>query len=484
MLESFIYCKIIADKNGEPIDWVFLDVNESYENLSGIQEEDIIGKKVTEVFPNEPKDPSDWIGKYGRVAITGEPARFESFRQSLGKWLNVSAYSPKKGYFVSIFEDITERKKAEDSLRNTERLLSAVTDGSSDAIYVKDRQSHWLFVNPALERITGKPSSELLGKNDLEIYANHEIGKAMMANDRRIIDSGKSETLEETVEAPDGQHHFISEKVPRFDDKGQVIGLIGISRDITERKKAEEQLAAYSKNLESLVEQRTKQLKDAERLAAIGATAGMVGHDIRNPLQAMMSDAYLLKDELTSMPECKTKEGVIESIDSIEKNITYINKIVADLQDYARPLKPELSEVNLYELVISVFAPIAIPDNLKPSIEIDPNLKLKSDPTLVRRVLGNLIINAIQAMPNGGKLIIRAFKNDDEATIEVTDTGVGIPDDVKPKLFTPMMTTKAKGQGLGLAVVKRLVESLNGTISFESQEGKGTKFIVEIPLNK
>ena len=365
MRESFIYCKIITDQGGKPVDWVFVDVNEAYTKLISLRREDIVGKKVTELFPNEPKDPSDWIGKYGEVALTQKTIRFESYRQSIGKWLSVSSYSPKKGYFASISEDITDRKKAEESLNQ-----------------------------------------------------------------------------------------------------------------------AQKKLQEYATSLERLVEERTKQLQDSERLAAIGATAGMVGHDIRNPLQAMMSDAYLLRDELTSMPECKTKEGVTESIDSLEKNITYINKIVADLQDYARPLKPEITEVNLYELVINVFAPVAIPDNLKPSIEIDPNLRLASDPTLVRRILSNLIINAIQAMPNGGKLIIKASKTNDEATIKVTDTGIGIPDDVKPKLFTPMMTTKAKGQGLGLAVVKRLVESLNGTITFESQEGKGTTFTIWLPLQK
>ena len=100
----------------------------------------------------------------------------------------------------------------------------------------------------------------------------------------------------------------------------------------------------------------------------------------------------------------------------------------------------------------------------------------------MQRILTNLIINAMQAMPNGGNLTISAHHQANKASIIVEDTGVGIPEDVKPKLFTPMMTTKSKGQGLGLAVVKRLVEALNGTISFESEVGKGTKFKIELPL--
>jgi two-component system, sporulation sensor kinase E len=226
-----------------------------------------------------------------------------------------------------------------------------------------------------------------------------------------------------------------------------------------------------------------KQLRNKERLAAIGTTAGMVGHDIRNPLQAMISDIYLLKDELAStMPESNTKDGIVESIDSIEKNIGYINKIVADLQDYARTSEPNYTDVNLYDLVTNIFQPIGIPDNVNCSIEIDPYLHMKTDPDLITRMLTNLIINAIQAMPDGGKLNLRGYLDKNKAYIIVEDTGVGIPEEVKPKLFTPNMTTKAKGQGLGLAVVKRLVEALKGTISFESQVGKGTKFIIELPI--
>ena len=202
---------------------------------------------------------------------------------------------------------------------------------------------------------------------------------------------------------------------------------------------------------------------------------------LRNPLQAITGDVYLLKDFLSSMPEMSIKREATESLDEIERNVGYINKIVADLQDYSRTIKPEYTNVNLYELVVSVFRPIEIPDNVSPLIEIDAAIKLKTDRTLFTRILTNLIINSIQAMPNGGKLAVKALKKGGSVVVWVEDTGVGIPENVKPKLFTPMMTTKAKGQGLGLAVVKRLVESLNGTIDFESQEGKGTKFIVELP---
>jgi signal transduction histidine kinase len=258
--------------------------------------------------------------------------------------------------------------------------------------------------------------------------------------------------------------------------------MIGGAVDITKSEKDKEKIEQYSKHLEDLVEKRTKQLKESERLAAIGQTAGMVGHDIRNPLQAIVSDLYIAKQELESTPESETKRNTLESLNSIETNIFYINKIVADLQDYSRVLRPEKVDINLSELFSSVVLPINIPHNVAYEVDVEPSFFLKSDVTLLRRVLTNLITNAVQAMPDGGKLRVSGCRHGDKVLLIVEDTGHGIPDDIKSKLFTPMVTTKSKGQGLGLAVVNRLVEAMNGTISFESEEGKGTKFIIELPV--
>ena len=358
MLDAFIYGKIIVDQEGKPFDWTFLDVNDSYCKITGFKKEQVIGKKVSELYPDEQRDPTNWIGKYGHVALTGEPTHFEGYRLSLKKWLHVSSYSPKKGYFVAIFEDITERKKTE-----------------------------------------------------------------------QMLEENKN-------------------------------------------------------NLERLVEQRTKQLKDAERLAAIGATAGMVGHDIRNPLQAITSDVFLVKSELADFPETENKRNAIESLNEIESNIDYINKIVADLQDFARPLNPREQEANIKAIVEETISKQKRPKGLKVVVDIqDEAQKLMADPDYMKRIISNLVLNAIQAMPNGGKLTVKANidMQSGEYFLSVEDTGVGIADDVKDKLFTPMFTTKAKGQGFGLAVVKRMTETLGGTVVFDSQPAKGTKFIIRLP---
>lgn len=220
-------------------------------------------------------------------------------------------------------------------------------------------------------------------------------------------------------------------------------------------------------------------LRKSERFAVIGQTAGMVGHDIRNPLQAITNDLFLVQKELNRNVSCKS-EDIAESISSINENIGYINKIVSDLQDYTGKLTLNITKVKIKSVFLGMLD--NIPKTIKTKVVVDEDSALKTDATYLKRVFSNLIINAIQAMPNGGELMLEAKTFDNKAVISVKDTGLGIPSEVRSNLFTPLFTTKAKGQGLGLAVVKRLVVALNGTITFESKEGKGTTFIIELPL--
>ena len=185
---------------------------------------------------------------------------------------------------------------------------------------------------------------------------------------------------------------------------------------------------------------------------------------------------------LPLLPEGEMKKSLQESVKSIEDNLMYIAKIIEDLQDYARVMKPIKEIVNFEKVISEVMLIVPIPDNLQVVIDLEEGLpEFTSDFSMLKRVLSNLVHNAVQAMPNGGKLTVHAFRSDNHVLFSVEDTGEGIPEEIKSKLFQPMVTTKAKGQGLGLAVVKRLVEALNGEITFESQVGKGTKFMVQLP---
>ena len=227
----------------------------------------------------------------------------------------------------------------------------------------------------------------------------------------------------------------------------------------------------------------TLKLQEQEHLVAIGKLARMVGHDIRNPLQAIAGDLYLIDNDAASLPEDETKKSLQESVRDVQDNLFYIAKIVEDLQDYAKPQRPNMQRIEIENLIGEVMQLVSVSPNLRVVIDIEKDFpEIVGDFSMMKRALTNLANNAVQAMSNGGQLTLRAHHRDTQVIITVEDTGEGIPEEVKTKLFEPMFTTKAKGQGLGLAVVKRLVEAQGGTVGFESEEGKGTKFIIKLPL--
>ena len=256
-------------------------------------------------------------------------------------------------------------------------------------------------------------------------------------------------------------------------------------QEVADRKEAEEALRRNEEHLEDLVEEKTKLLKDSERMAAIGQTAGMVGHDIRNPLQSIIGEVYLADSELATLPDSEEKANIKESLELIKQNIEYINKIVLDLQDFAKPLSPCDEETNIEQMVQELLAKNGIPENIQTEARVETDARIvRADSAFMRRILGNLVSNAVQAMPKGGKLVVQAHKERNDVVIDVIDSGIGIQEDARDKLFIPLFTTKSKGQGFGLAVVKRLTEALGGTVTFESEEGKGTKFAIRLPVAK
>jgi signal transduction histidine kinase len=225
----------------------------------------------------------------------------------------------------------------------------------------------------------------------------------------------------------------------------------------------------------------TAQLRNQERMAAIGQTAGMVGHDLRNPLQTITGEVYLAKNELQELPPSDQKNNLIDNINAIDEQIVYMDKIVSDLQSFVRPVDVHKVTFDVKQFIADRLAESHIPITIKTVLQIENGLRVYADEQLTKRVIFNLITNSVQAMPNGGQLTIKAQTKNLRVLISVEDTGVGIPEEVKPKLFTPLFTTKSRGQGFGLAVCKRVIEAQGGTISFESEVGKGAKFTIELP---
>lgn len=435
----------IASKN--ILDFIVLDEKEK------IKKRIIKAKKGQKLLPQE-EQVTRLDGKRVPVEAIGAPIRYggqEAILVILRDITQRQDLSRKLAEYTMNLEKIVEERTKE--IVEGEQRYHELYDSFGEAFMATDWELNVIHWNKAAERVTTVKAADALGKKIYEVLP--EMTTVDVTPYLEALQNKKSTRfMMNTVSRETGKPSIF--EVSTYPSKQ---GIIVIVEDKTQ-------------------EEQTK------RLSAIGATAGMVGHDIRNPLQAMVSDVYLLRDYLGDLSAFENKEDIMESLEGIEKNIGYINKIVVDLQDYARPVRPERTLVNLYDLIISVFEPIAIPDNLSPTINIEASFSFKTDPTLLRRILTNLIVNAIQAMPDGGKLDINASKMNSYVVLTVQDTGVGIPEVVKPKLFTPMTTTKSKGQGLGLAVVKRLVEALNGNITFESQEGMGTKFTIKLPLQQ
>jgi PAS domain S-box-containing protein len=389
---------------------------------------------------------------------------------------------------VAVFENVTGHVKTQNALMESEerlKMAQKIAHVGSWEYYVKEDRAVWseeLFHIFGLKpQRFGPNTSEYLTR--IYIEDREAINKSM---EQMLFKEGLSSkaSFDYRIIHEDGSVRIIhSERMVReVGEDNKPTRIVGIEQDITERKQTEQKLEQYAKNLEELVDERTKQLKDAERLAAIGQTAGMIGHDIRNPLQAIAGELFLMKQDVDGSPDSQCKRSLEESLVSIQEQVDYMNKIISDLQDFARPLKPELVEVELCSAIPQLVATVNVPDNIQAMAECDTELpKIKLDLTFLKRILVNLATNAIQAMPDGGKLTIKASQEANTVSITVTDTGVGIPDAVKPKIFQPLMTTKSKGQGFGLAVVKRLVEAQGGTITFESKVGEGTQFKLSFP---
>ncbi|WXG39406.1 MAG: PAS domain S-box protein [Candidatus Freyarchaeum deiterrae] len=382
--------------------------------------------------------------------------------------------------------DITERRRMEEELENSEKRYKELFNNTGDAIFIHDLEGKFLEVNRvACERL-GYSREEFLRMSPMDIDTPEY---AAIVPERMEELRQKGQIIFETAHLRrDGCDCIripteLSSCLIEYDGKPAILS---IARDITERKRMEEELRRYSEHLEELVEERTRKLREAERMAAIGETAAMVGHDLRNPLQSIFGLLYLANKNLNSQATSngKQKNDLAELLQTIEGQVDYMNKIVSDLEDYAKPVNPQLVATSVHQLIDDTFSARTIPENVRVYMGIEEDLQLAIDPTMMRRVLANLIENAVQAMPNGGQLKIKASKKGDSVLIGVEDTGVGIPGENLSKLFQPLFTTKAKGQGLGLAVCNRLVEAHGGSITVESEVGKGSTFTVEIPLKK
>jgi PAS domain S-box-containing protein len=391
-----------------------------------------------------------------------------------------------KIFLHSIFHDITEIRKVQNSLMESEARYRQLVELAQEGICALDSNLNIVFVNPHLAQILGYTESEVIGKSAFEFLDSNMIEQArsFLAQSKQGI---KGEFEYEFLRK-NGTRVYASIVASIIsNDQGQPIGTLCLMADITERKRAEKVLADYSQKLEELVQERTEQLKKAqaelvksERFAAIGEVAGMVGHDLRNPLTGIQNAAYYLEKKGLEISEAQAKE----MLKTIEKCVAYSNRIVNDLLDYSKEIRLEIQESSLRMLLFESLAMIHVPETVKIINNLLHKKTLKVDPDKLKRVFVNLIKNAIDAMPNGGKITIDSREANGNMEIYFTDTGTGISDEVLQKLFSPLFTTKAQGMGFGLAICKRIVEAHGGTITVKPVRDKGTTFTVTLPIEQ
>jgi signal transduction histidine kinase len=251
-------------------------------------------------------------------------------------------------------------------------------------------------------------------------------------------------------------------------------------------KENEQSLARNNAELEQRVEERTKTLKETqeklaqqEKLAAIGKLAGTVGHELRNPLGVISNSIYYLAMKLPAIDEKIKKHLKI-----IQEESERANKIISDLLDFARAKPDESCLVNIPGLIKETLERAQKPENIKVKTIFEIKLpEIRLDPRKMEQAFLNIIVNAFQAMPDGGELEISANRDKDVIKIAFKDTGSGISKENLQKLFEPLFSTKTKGIGLGLSIAKEIVESYKGKIEVESVVGSGSTFAIKLPIS-
>ncbi len=407
------------------------------------------------------------------------------------------------------------------ALQASEEKFRSVTQSAIDAIIAADSRGTIQSWNRGAGAIFGYREEEVLGRPVTMLMPERYRNPHAEALER-IRSSGESDRIGRTVEfeglRKDGSEFPVEISLAAW-KTGEDIYYGAIIRDITERKRGEEALRkthqeleirvrertadisrAYAElreemaerkraeaalreaqeALEHKVQERTRALQEAqealvrkERLAALGQLAAGISHELRNPLGVIKNSIYFLNMVL---PE---EEKVRRHLAILEREVEGATRIVADLLDFTRVKPPKQIPVDLSGLAQEVLQGSPLADNVKVVTDLAADLpRVSLDPEQGKQILGNLVANAIQAMPEGGTLTIEAASCNDGALVAVSDTGVGIPPEHLERIFQPLFTTKAKGIGLGLAITKNLTETNGGTISVESVPGRGSRFVV------
>jgi len=390
---------------------------------------------------------------------------------------------------IGTVQDVTEEKVAGEKLKDANEQLSFLLNSLPIAVYRCQAEGDFavMYMSDNVASFTGYMPKEFIEKPDLWLTHIHPDDVPKVDAEMALLFEKGVHSYEYRWLSADGTYIWIQDslKLIRPED-GTPMYMVGMWQDITAYKQTEESIRQLNENLDTKVKERTEQLLEAqqelvrnEKLAMLGQIAVSVGQELRNPLGVMNNAVYFIQ---TVLPDAD--ESVKEYLNIIKSEIAGSERIVSDLLDSARTKPPYAETVGVQELLDQTLGKLVIPSTVTLKLEIPETLpSLRADTQQINQVLRNLISNAIEAMPKGGMLEIGAVSDKAAKTITLTvrDSGIGMTPENLGHLFQPLFTTKARGIGLGLVVVKNLIEANGGTVEVQSEAGKGTIFSVTLP---
>ncbi len=473
--------------------WTMEFVSEGCFNLTGYRPDDLINNhkisfsqvihpedrlKTWEVVQSEVIKNQHFTFTYRIITASGQIKWV--WEQGQGVYSTDGNLEALEGFII----DISDQKQSEEALNNLSMRQEAILESIPDILMEVDANKVYTWANPAGHHFFGK---DVIGQKADDYF----MGGQDVYNAVQPLFDGNENTvyIESWQRRQDGEKRLLAWWCRVLKDENErVVGALSTARDITETRLAEEEIHTLNAELEERVSRRTRELSEAqdkivrqEKLAVLGQMAGGVGHELRNPLGVISNAVYYLK---MLQPEVDGK--VKQYLEMIETETRTAEKIITDLLEFAR-VKSVLKEaVGVSELIDFTLSRRPAPFNTSVKIDLPVDLPLVDvDPRQISQILENLVVNAFQAMPEGGTLNIdgrpKVKDNRNYVAISVRDTGSGISKENLGKLFEPLFTTKSTGIGLGLAVCRKLIEVNEGWIDVQSEEGKGTVFTVYLP---
>jgi PAS domain S-box-containing protein len=450
-------------------DWRYTFVSERAAKIIGIAPAGLVGGIVWELFPDAAG--TQFYEGYHRAVATGQPVHFEEYYPlPLDKWLECHCYPTAEGLTV-YFRDVSDQRRADDALRENAALLRAISNTSDDVIFAKDRQGFMRFANPATLALIGKPLEQVLGKTDTEFLDDPEAARLVMHNDRLVMDAGTPEEFEESVPLPDGQQRiWLSRKIPYLDEGGKVIGLLGISRDITERKRKEHILQEESSRKDEFL--------------------AMLAHELRNPLAPIMTGAQLLERFASDEARVKQTSRIIA------RQASHMVALVDDLLDVSRvtrglvELKKEHIDINsvIAHAIEQARNAMETRHHDFDAIMAPADTIVLGDRTRLIQAVANILHNAAKYTHAHGRITLAVTVDVARLEIVVRDTGVGIDAALLPRVFDLFTQSERSpdrsqgGLGLGLPLVKSIIAMHGGEVLAESAGvGAGSTFTISLP---